>query len=237
MKKARRGFDKPYDCQKPWPDDCTVQCGDSGLVLGRSSSLGKVLGSDDPLEELAEAAKEDDSYVTAFFEAFPKNPSCFIRGEGKTIEEAEAEAFEKWEGILNCPGHEFEARNRTDGYGYCKHCSLSKSKVLPILSKCCKCGKPTAYSTDTINNYYCQKHVRLIPKKYRYDFFAYERRKPRKLKKEMKKAFGVLLRMENKSFKKIRLSRNRLVADNKWQLFITFKREIRRLLTHARTKI
>ena len=94
-KQAQRSFGKPYDCIQPWPEDCGVQCGGMGLVLGRKDSLEKVLSSDTPLTTLTEEAADDKSYTTAFFEAFPRNPSCFIRGEGKTIEEAEEKAYQK----------------------------------------------------------------------------------------------------------------------------------------------
>src|SRR5690606_1105287 len=64
-------------------------------------------------------------YTTAFFEAFPKIPDCFIRGAGETIAEAEEQAWQKYQGILNCPGHEFDRRDRKDGYAFCRHCSFS----------------------------------------------------------------------------------------------------------------
>jgi len=237
QKQARRSFGKPYDCLKPWPEDCGVQCGDSGIVLGGKGSLGKVLGGEDPLKELSEAAAHEETYTTAFFEAFPKNPSCFIRGEGKTIEEAEEKAYQKWLGILNCPGHEFEARGRKDGYGYCKHCTLSKSGVLPILNKCCKCKVPTNWMSDTKGNIYCKKHAQNIPKKY-LSRWLQEKRTPRKIKKLYKKAFAILLTREGKSFKKIKMQGKYaevLVADSKWQLAIPFRR--RKLIEIARRKI
>lgn len=28
QKKARRSFGKPYDCLKPWSEDCGVKCDD-----------------------------------------------------------------------------------------------------------------------------------------------------------------------------------------------------------------
>ena len=58
-----------YECKYDWKDNCFVQCGDEGVVLDKV-----------------------DSYLTAFFEAFPKEPKTFIRGEGKTIAEAEKQA-------------------------------------------------------------------------------------------------------------------------------------------------
>ena len=64
MKEARNSFGKPHQCKFEWPEDCGVQCGEGGLVLDKKGS-----------------------YTTAFFEAFPKSPSCFLRGEGASIEE------------------------------------------------------------------------------------------------------------------------------------------------------
>ena len=60
--KARMSIGREYDCKYDW--DCFCQAGEHGVVF---SSKG--------------------SYSTAFFEAFPKKPKCFLRGEGKTVEE------------------------------------------------------------------------------------------------------------------------------------------------------
>ena len=127
MKTARRSFGKPWECQKPWPDDCFVQCGDSGIVLGKSGSLEKVLTGSDPLTELAKGMADTDSYMTAFFEAFPKNPRTFIRGEGKTIEEAEASAYARFERFVRCQndrGHKYDRRGYTNGAGFCHRCGM-----------------------------------------------------------------------------------------------------------------
>ena len=52
-----------------------------------------------------------DCYETAFFEVYPKkDPDTFIRGQGKTINEAEEEAWKQYEKIINCHKHEFERR-------------------------------------------------------------------------------------------------------------------------------
>jgi hypothetical protein len=140
MKTARKSFGDDYVCQKPWDEDMFVQCGGSGLVL-----------------------QKNGNYKTAFFEAFPKKPSCFLRGEGATIEEAEAACWEKYQKVITCE-HEMERRNRRDGYGYCKHCSYS-SLVFEPLDKCCKCGVPTRYTTDYKGKHYCKKHGKTKPKK------------------------------------------------------------------------
>ncbi len=230
IKYASRSFDKPYACLKSWPEDCSVQCGGTGIVLP-SNSLGKVLFSDKPLENLAVAASDKESYITAFFEAFPRNPNCFIRGEGKTIEEAEAEAFNKFQKILSCQGHEFEPRGRKDGYGFCKHCSLSMSGVLPILNKCCKCKEPTNCATDDKGRYYCKRHAKARPKSKTGYSFLKRKRMPRKLKKQMKKAFRLVLLMEKgERAKTIRMRGTyslNLVADDKWSMYAS-KRKMRK---------
>lgn len=92
-----------------WPDDCMVQWGDSGVVLREADKGG--------------------SYRTAFFEAFPRNPNTFIRGEGATVGDAEASAFAKFQKYQACDGHEFERRGYTNGAGFCKHCGFFGSKA------------------------------------------------------------------------------------------------------------
>lgn len=185
-----------YDSKYEW--NCFCQGGSKGIVLP-SGSFNKIF-KEDPLEGLVEGMVSKESYTTAFFEAFPKNPRCFLRGEGKTIEEAEESCWKKYQNVLNC-NHEMERRNRTDGYGYCKHCSYS-SMVFEPLTKCCKCGKPTAYTTDYKGKYYCKKHARNKPKNpnpekwelfHNYD----ERRLPRKYKKLLKKCAKNKFEKEN----------------------------------------
>src|SRR6185437_3752203 len=114
-KLARTSFGEPFACLKPWPEDMFVQCGSSGLVLGK------------------------DPYRTAFFEAFPKNPSTFLRGEGKTIEDAEASCVEKYEKILACDEHDY-ARHGEE-HGRCKKCGLFTSYCFPPEAVCSVCGK------------------------------------------------------------------------------------------------
>ncbi len=93
--------------REQWPDDCMLQWGDSGAVF----------------------PKNGKPYTTAFFEAFPKTPSTFIRGEGKTVEEAEQDAKQQFDKILACKEHEFEKRHYENGGGMCKHCELFRSDV------------------------------------------------------------------------------------------------------------
>ena len=197
MKKARNSFGDPYPCKQDWPDDCSVQCGGNGLVMA-SGSMEETLASEDPIGEVAKNMSHKDSYVTAFFEAFPNDPSCFIRGEGKTIEDAEKSAWDKYQGILSC-NHEMERRGREDGYGYCKNCAYS-AMVFKPLTKCCKCGVPTRQSVDHKGKWYCVKHCKTKPKdpdRRRGRLFGGEpRRLPRKKKKLIKKCAEAVFRFE-----------------------------------------
>ena len=99
--------------KKPWPEDTVVQWGVGGLVFRDEDKGG--------------------NYVTAFFEAFPKDPDTFIRGEGATVAEAEENAFAQFEKYLACPGHEFERRGYINGAGFCKHCDLFAGSIFEEL--------------------------------------------------------------------------------------------------------
>lgn len=146
-----------YECKKPWPENCFVQCGGNGIVITGESideSMKDPLGT---LATLAGADTKKKHYRTAFFETFPRNPKCFIRGEGATIEEAENEAFEKFEKIVSCQAHEYDRRGREDGYAYCAKCPYS-GMVLAPLTSCATCGKPAHYNQDLQNRWYCQEH-------------------------------------------------------------------------------
>lgn len=96
-----------------WPENCYIQWGGRGVSLRRK--------------------EEGGSYMTAFFEAFPRNPDTFIRGEGATVAEAEQSAFDKLTRYQACSGHEFERRGYTNGAGFCKHCGMFKSKAFEPL--------------------------------------------------------------------------------------------------------
>jgi hypothetical protein len=171
--KARNSFGPEYDCKYEWP--CSVQCGDSGVVFSKTGG-----------------------YRTAFFEAFPKEPACFLRGEGETIEDAEEACWQKYQKVLSCE-HEMERRDRTDGYGYCKHCSYS-SMVFEPLTKCCKCKTPTAYAQDHRKKWYCKKHRVTMPLDPNPSgFFSYRKktRLPRKYKKKLKEAATLKFRSES----------------------------------------
>ena len=126
----------PYDLQCAWPHDCMVQWGGQGIVLSDNGARG-----------------------TAFFEAFPAGKG-FFRGEGKTIEEAEAACFKKWKAFSVCDhqwGRGFIVETKgvkfkhgrmrpklrgktyyTNGGAICKKCKAFASVFNPVhsLGKC-----------------------------------------------------------------------------------------------------
>lgn len=141
----------PYQCQYEWPEDCLCQGGSHGIVLGREGT-------------------------TAFFEAFPRNPDTFIRGEGETVEEAETACWNKYQKYLACPSptgqHEFEPRNYQNGAGVCKYCGFFGPQVFTgeELGQFCEiCGVGTTYSPNNDDKehvtWYCEKHFRDNPGK------------------------------------------------------------------------
>ncbi|MEP3596598.1 hypothetical protein, partial [Parvibaculum sp.] len=91
-----------------WPEDCTVQWGGRGVVIGKEKSYG-----------------------TAFFEAFPADGG-FIRGEGETITLAEADAFAKYERKMACD-HRWARKGYTNGGCICRRCGAFETRMHPIL--------------------------------------------------------------------------------------------------------
>lgn len=130
---------EPYACKKDWPEDCFCQAGSSGIVFtGHSMAEVFVDKNPDALAEVAGALIGVDppsSYRTAFFEAFSQEPDTFLRGEGKTVEEAEEQAWKQFERIRACAGHEMEKRGYTNGGGFCKNCDLFLGNAFPAEEK------------------------------------------------------------------------------------------------------
>lgn len=126
LKTARRsGFDgvtDPYPCKLPWPADCFVQCGGAGIVLG-----------------------EPVLRKTAFFEAFPKDPNTFLRGEGDTVEAAEASCWKWFEKTRACP-HDWERHGEGSTTGKCELCRIVVGNIFEPNQKCSICGAPTDFS-------------------------------------------------------------------------------------------
>lgn len=99
----------PYSPGCDWRDDTTVQWGARGVVLGKAP------------------------YQTAFFEAFPA-AGGFIRGEGATIAEAEANAFAQWRREQACR-HAWGRRGYTNGGAKCRHCGAFRGRVFRPIPK------------------------------------------------------------------------------------------------------
>ena len=89
-----------------WPEDCVVQWGGGGIVLGASP------------------------YRTAFFEAFPK-AGGFIRGEGPTVTEAEDAAMAKYLRHEACT--HLWSRKFPNGLGHCRRCGATRSGMFPAI--------------------------------------------------------------------------------------------------------
>lgn len=107
-----------------WPDDCMVQWGGHGIVIGKEKSYG-----------------------TAFFEVFPNDGAGgFIRGEGPTKAEAEVAAFTKYKHQYGCAtsgGHRWTRAARQKGF----QDRLRNGRQVPKVSTytngggfCLKCG-------------------------------------------------------------------------------------------------
>lgn len=116
---SSRKYETRYDWGK-----VHLQAGESGIVISRGKG----------------------SYMTSFFEAFPKVSGfgTFIRGEGKDIDEAEQNAWDKFQKQLACVEHHWtrkvHGRVRSDGYAQCELCGLRATALEPT-TKCSKCEK------------------------------------------------------------------------------------------------
>lgn len=158
-----------YECQYDWPEDCFVQCGGNGIVFTGTNGLQEALA--DPLTAVVTAlapaevgqASPLKHYRTAFFEAFPDQPRTFIRGEGVDIAAAEESAWNKWQKICACPGHEFEARGYENGLGFCRHCNMSQSGAIAPHIPCFNCGELTWGVRDKYGEMWCSDCWRTAP--------------------------------------------------------------------------
>jgi hypothetical protein len=151
---ARRSCGPDYQCQYPWPADCFVQC-----------------GGEADFEYKGEMKHSD-----GFFEAFPRSPDTFIRGDGYTIKGAEDRAWKKYQRILNCPKHEWERRDRVDEHGYCMHCKMFASNVFEPVNTCTGCGIPTAYGQDKDHQFFCKTCYEALPDEQLNEFSLQTRR-------------------------------------------------------------
>ncbi|QDN94890.1 hypothetical protein FNV58_00755 (plasmid) [Streptomyces sp. RLB1-9] len=98
------------EAQHDWPESVYIQGGEHGVVFGAA----------------------DGPYQTAFFEAFPGG--TFLRGEGKTLAEAEEKCWKQYQVFTACDGTgephgPFERRQYTNGAGFCTRCGIWMSQV------------------------------------------------------------------------------------------------------------
>lgn len=132
-------YDSPHDY-----GDARVQGGNNGLVIDSKDTTR--------------------SYRTAFVEAFIDN--SFVRGEGKTLEEADDACWAKIVKRRSCSEHEFIPRSYTNGAGFCKHCGYFASNWFTgedLGQLCDVCGKGCLefriYKTE---KWYCSEHYPLV---------------------------------------------------------------------------
>jgi hypothetical protein len=99
-----------YELQYNW-DTGQIQAEDGNSSLGRGKA-----------------------FIEIFYEGF------HIRGDGKSINEAEDDAWNKYTKYLSCNNkHDYE-RKSDSGLGYCRTCGVTTRK-LPNISKCTCCDR------------------------------------------------------------------------------------------------
>ena len=134
--------DADYKPRHDWPGDTLVQWGGNGVVLGKNP------------------------YSTAFFEAFPdeklSTAGGFIRGEGATIEDAEADAFAKFTKQDEC-NHLWGREHYRNSGQLCRHCRAFRCDQLKEVVILGRHRKPVewyhAYDLEMDSD---SKYVRLL---------------------------------------------------------------------------
>jgi hypothetical protein len=112
-----------------------------------------------------------DGYVggVAFFEAFPRDPDTFLRGEGPTVEDAEDACWARYVRIRECSGHEL-VQDGVSPHGTCRHCGLWQANVFQPKTCCVRCGVSTDWLSDRLGRYWCPDHADEIPPGIRWSF-------------------------------------------------------------------
>lgn len=146
---AKKSIGEDYLCLKQWPENTFTQCGEKGVVFTKKGN-----------------------YKTAFFEAFPKQPATFIRGEGLTIEEAEEKAFSKYLRYIQCDEHDFKRKDNSE-HGICVNCSLFLTDIFPPVNKCSVCDKEHVNYFTHEDEYCCKEHF-MEKTKYLYEQYSLE---------------------------------------------------------------
>lgn len=103
--------------------------------------------------------------TTAFVEC--ATADTFLRGEGKTLAEADEACWAQLQAYLGCPGHEFEPRAYRNGGGICKHCATFRSGVFTAEQlglHCSTCGVATFRTAgDKGDEPRCEAHDPIWP--------------------------------------------------------------------------
>jgi hypothetical protein len=132
-------YDSPHDY-----GDAMVQGGRNGLVINSKDT--------------------SKSYRTAFVEAFIDG--SFVRGEGKSLKEADDACWAKIIKQRSCSGHEFEPRSYTNGAGFCKHCGYFASEWFTgedLGQLCAVCGDGCLeFRIHKTEKWYCSEHYPLV---------------------------------------------------------------------------
>ena len=164
VRRYSTGFTTSAEARYPWPEDCSIQGGDDGIVFTQGSMSDALANPAKGVEAIASALgvmNPPGSYRTAFFEAFPGSPRSFLRGEGKTLSEAEDDCWRQWQQILACTTHDFDRKSYRNGEGICRHCGLFSMSAFPTTSvPCVGCGESAAgslWGPDRHGRWYCKK--------------------------------------------------------------------------------
>lgn len=140
-----------------WPNEFFLQGGKEGIVFTPGGSR----------------------YITAFVEAL--SSGRFIRGEGDSVEAAEADAWEKYQQIEQCDHPEYITKGYTNGAGFCIVCKDFKPHQFTgeqLGQFCTVCNEGTTWGTsyklhiDKDNSrtseevWTCEKHYAEVWNKY-----------------------------------------------------------------------
>ena len=169
LRRYSTGFTTTAEARHPWPDNCFIQGGD-GIVLAKGGMEAAFTDPAKAQEAIAAGlglVNPAGSYRTCFFEAFPRSPDTFLRGEGASLAEAEDACWRKWQAVLACPGHDYERRNYRSGAGICRHCGMfCSSAFATTLDPCVVCGEDRARSSggpDRHGRWRCKRCFPAIP--------------------------------------------------------------------------
>lgn len=126
----------------PWPTGVTLQGGARGVVYDR---------------------RDGSMRTTAFVEAWAAT-GTFVRGEGTTVADAEADCWARWQTVTACD-HRYEPRGYRNGGGICARCGHFAADVFSaedLGAHCRTCGTPTLWHRDTVDGhdvFSCPEHT------------------------------------------------------------------------------